>query len=59
MDKLDREYWSKYLNFDKVDEWLKRGKPSKEEETGERNILMCLFYCAMLQNLVEKSRDIS
>ena len=59
VDKLDREYWSKYLNFDKVDEWLKRGKPSEEEEAGERNILMCLFYCAMLQNLVEKSRDIS
>ena len=59
VDKLDREFWSKYLNFDEVDAWLKRGKPTEEEEAGERNILMCLFYCAMLQNLVEKSRDIS
>lgn len=58
VDKLDRVYWSKYLNFEEVDAWLNRGKPTEEEERGERNILMCLFYCAMLQNLVEKSRDI-
>ena len=58
MDKLDREYWSKYLNYGEVDAWMKRGKPSEEEYRGEKNILMNLFYCAMLQNLVEKSRDI-
>lgn len=58
VNKLDRQYWSKYLDFDEVDKWLKRGKPSDKEKTGEKCILMCLFYCAMFQNLVEKSRDI-
>lgn len=58
VEKLDRAYWSKYLNFDEIDAWMKRGKPSEEEYRGEKNILMNLFYCAMLQNLVEKSRDI-
>lgn len=54
MNKLDREYWSKYLNFDEVDAWLKSDKSSDEE----RNISRGLMSCAVLQNMVEKSRDI-
>ena len=58
VQKLDRQYWSKYINFEEVDAWLLQGKSTEENMTEESNILMNLFYCAMLQNLVEKSRDI-
>lgn len=57
--KLNRDYWEKYLNFDVINTWLKQGKPSEEERRHETNILMCLFYCSMAQNLVEKARSVS
>ncbi len=57
VEYLDWDFWNNYLNYDEVDAWLKRGEPSKEDRARERNILTCLFYCAMIQNLVEKSRS--
>ncbi len=58
VSKLNREYWSQYLNFDIIDEWLKRGKPSDEERLHDESILICLFLCAMAENVAEKSREI-
>lgn len=56
--KLDREYWKKYLNFEEIDAWLHRGKPSEEERFQEDCIMSCLFACATVQNLIEKSREV-
>lgn len=53
--KLDRIYWKQYLDFDFIDVWMKKGKPSDEERQHDQNILMCLFYCAMAQNIVDKA----
>lgn len=54
---LNRNFWEKYLDYSEIDAWLQRGKPSDEDRSCEKNILTCLFYCAMVQNLVDKSRS--
>ena len=54
---LDREFWGNYLDYSEIDAWMQRGEPSDEERFREKSILTCLFYCAMVQNLVEKSRS--
>ena len=56
VSKLDREFWKKYLDFDFIDRWMENQDPVKEEQEGNKRILWCLFYCAMAQNLVEKTR---
>ena len=56
VSKLDREFWKKYLDFDFIDRWMENQEPVKEEQEGNRRMLWCLFYCAMAQNLVEKTR---
>ena len=56
--KLDRTFWQKYLDFDFIDTWMKKGKPSDNERRHDNNILMCLFYCAMAQNAIDKAKDI-
>ena len=55
--KLDRTIWKQYLDFDFIDDWMKKGKPSDDERRHDNNILMCLFYCAMAQNLVDKAQE--
>ena len=55
---LNREYWKQYLNFDVIDEWMKQGQPSEEERPHSENILSCLFQCAMLDNLINRSRKV-
>jgi asparagine synthase (glutamine-hydrolysing) len=56
--KLDREHWKKYLDFDRIEEWRKKGKPSEEDRLEQEIILGCLLKCAMVESLVEKSREI-
>ena len=58
VDILDRAYWSKYLNFEEIDAWVERGELSEEEMTRDRNMLTNLFYCAMVENLVKKAREV-
>ncbi len=55
--KLDRAFWEKYLDYEQIDAWLQRGKPSEEECFHEKAILQSLFSCALLQNLAEKARE--
>lgn len=55
--KLDRTLWSKYLDFTAIDQWMQKGKPSEEERNHDSFILMNLFYCAMAQNLIEKTSE--
>lgn len=56
--KLDRNFWKKYLDFNVIDEWLKR-EPNSEERFRDEAIFGCLYACALAENLVEKSREIS
>ena len=56
--KLDRDYWSRYLNYDEIDKWMEKGKPSDKERRQDMNKLMNLHYCAMAQNLIEKARKV-
>lgn len=53
--KLDRTFWSKYLDFTVIDQWMQKGKPTEEERDHDSFILMNLFYCAMAQNLIDKT----
>lgn len=59
ISRLDHEYWEKYLDFDVIDQWMKEEKPSEEKRFESENKLYCLFMCAMAENLVKKSREIS
>lgn len=59
VSKLNRQYWGKYLDFDLIDEWLQRGKPSEEERFSDECILRSLFACALVGNMVEKSKEIN
>ena len=54
--RLDRGYWEQYLDYNLIMEWLQRGKPSEEDRLQEENIHINLFYCAMIENLIEKTR---
>ena len=56
--KLDRDYWSRYLNYNEIDKWMEKGKPSDKERRQDMNKLMSLHYCAMAQNLIEKARKV-
>ena len=56
--KLNRKIWEKYLNFDYIDNWMQKDRPSSEEERQhDSSLLMCLLQCAMAQNAVEKARS--
>ena len=57
INKLDREYWSKYLNFEEIDKIANAGKPTEEELDGEKKKIMTLLMCALAQNLVEKAKQ--
>jgi len=54
--KLDRNLWSPYLNFDEIDRWVTRGKPSDEDRFQEECNLMVLFQCTLIQNMLDKTR---
>lgn len=53
---MDREYWSKYLDFDKLDAWVLEGKPADEDRDREESKLYGLLPCAMLSNMLKKTR---
>lgn len=55
--KLDRKVWERYLDFGVIDEWLEKGKPSDDGNGQDDNILICIGYCAMAQNVIDKARS--
>lgn len=57
--KLDRNYWGQYLDFNVIDTWMRQGKPADEDRQQDSNKLSCLFYCAMASNLAEKAKQVS
>lgn len=57
--KLSRTLWADYLNFDFIDDWMKKGYPASEEEhQKDSTLLMCLLQCLMAQNATEKARKV-
>ncbi len=56
---LNRDYWNRYLDYDVIDKWMKEEEPSDEKRFESENKMYCLFLCAMAENLVKKSREIS
>lgn len=56
ISRLDRTYWDKYLNFEKIDEFARAGKP--ENEDIEKHLYMrdTLYTLLVAQNLLEKVR---
>jgi len=44
------------LNFDEIDRWVTRGKPSDEDRFQEECNLMVLFQCTLIQNMLDKTR---
>lgn len=51
---LDKEYWKKYLNFDTLREWVVQEQLPQDMDWMQ----LCIVYCAMAQNLVDKSRQV-
>ncbi len=56
IEKLDKEYWQKYLDYDAVDKFRESGEPDEEEVFGQYNMLYVLGYLAAAQNLIQKVR---
>ena len=56
IEKLDREYWKHYLNFEMIDKLAGAGKPSDEEYDSEVRHLKILLKFGLAQNLVDLSR---
>lgn len=55
-NRLDREMWKKYLNFDFLDKWIDCGLPDEAEYQKTEAIYANLFNCLLIQNTLEKSR---
>ena len=56
ISRLDRDYWSKYINFDIIDDWMKRSESESEYKPEDESLLYVLFMCAEFQNVIEKAR---
>ncbi len=59
INALDREYWSKYLDFEKIDAFAAAGKPSDEEYLEELKQIKALQKCALAQNVINKAKESS
>ncbi|MBO6239437.1 MAG: hypothetical protein J6O61_00990 [Butyrivibrio sp.] len=53
--RLDRDYWSKYINYDLIDDWMKRSELESEYKPEDESLLYVLFMCAEFQNVIEKT----
>ena len=56
IEGLNREYWSKYLDFSMLDEHLSKGYPTEEEYDAEMRHLKVALKCALAQNLLDKAK---
>lgn len=54
-DRLDRDYWSAYLDFDVIDRFFESGKPeTSEARSHDTAIMNGLNKCYLYQNLARK-----
>ncbi len=56
--QLDRNLWSKYLDFDFIDKWIAAGEPAASQISHEYFILSNIGLCLELESMVKKSRDL-
>ncbi len=56
INRLDRNYWSQYINYDLIDEWLSRSNKEAEYKPEDDAMMSVVFTLAEYQNLVEKTR---
>jgi len=57
IDHLDRNYWSSYIDFDKIDTWAQKGKPSDEELAEEKAMMYALSTCISAERVVKLSKE--
>lgn len=57
IDNLDRDYFSQYIHFEKVDKLRDSGKPSKEEYPVQFRQQKALLSCGQAYNLIRKSKE--
>lgn len=55
--KLNRNFWTKYLNFNEVDKYASSGIPTEDVIDDEIDKIQPLDQLALAQNMVEKSRE--
>ena len=49
-------YWSKYLDFDVIDELSEHGEPSEEEFADELKMQKALLKCNLADNLLKRAK---
>lgn len=60
MKYLNREKWSKYLNFDEIDKWIASGAPKTTEESALFDCFFAaLLRCSLIDSTIEQSRIIA
>ncbi len=59
VSKLDRDVWNKFLNFEYLDRISLMQDPKEIGEGEFSNCLFLIFVCAMVQNMVQKSREVN
>lgn len=59
MCRLSRGLWENYLDFEYIDTWLQQGKPTEEERTQYETTLYLLSLCALFENLVVRTREVT
>ena len=55
VDRLNREYWKPYFDFDRIDSWLEKKDITYEEYSDEYWKLICLSQCVMIHNAAQNS----
>lgn len=58
IDRLDKSFWGKYLNYDLIDKLYNHGEPTGDEKDEEFFIIQNLFQCLLAQNCIEKVKSI-
>ncbi len=56
---LSRDYWDKYLDFERIDKWVKRTYTSQQEIDIDSEIADFLGHCVLIENMVRKSQAVS
>lgn len=58
LEKLDRQYWERYLNWEALEEWATQAQ-AEVDEMRETAISRCVSYCLQLQNVRNRSKQVT
>lgn len=59
ISRLSKNIWDKYLDYDKLNKFLNKDNPTREEVQQDYLKLQVLTFCIMAQNALDKSREVS